>query len=170
MIPTGNKWCELGTCSHLVFTCCVWDFSYHSSKSGTALVLLMLLLQWPKAHGNLQAEGSNSSTVYSSTSCSVEAFLDYLAFMLPDRVVIFLLALRKCWAGWPLWAAFLYLPSWCGEAVSQLLHEPEEQGTIWICSLGNVVEQAEQHKGQQTAKLLAFSTVHSSSLVLALLL
>lgn len=63
----------------------------------TTLMLLSTLLQWPRAHGNFQVEGSKSSRMCSSTSYSVEAFLDYLILMLQNSVDVFVLAVRKCW-------------------------------------------------------------------------
>lgn len=50
------------------------------------------------------------------------------------------------------------------------LQEPEEHSSVRIYGLCNMVEQGEQHKGQPTAKLLAFCMAHKFSSLLDLLL
>lgn len=103
----------------------------------------------------------------SYTSCFVEAFL-YLTLLLQNSIDIFMLAVKML--GWLTPLSKLFSPSWRGEALSSLLREPEEHSSVWICSLGTAIEQGEQHKGQPTAKLLAFCTAHNFSSLLDLLL
>lgn len=101
----------------------------------------------------------------SSTSCSGEA-------LLPETLVT---KQRQCdcvgtkkMLGWLTPRSEPFSPSLCAEASSQLLYEPEERGGVRICGLGNMIEHGEQHKGQPTAKPLAFCAAHNLALDLLL--